>query len=346
MSVENVYKAWASTVNASGGISGHPVQVVTEDDGTNPGTSVTAAQTLIADHVVAIADVSLLDQAWASAVQAANIPVVGVNYTSSAVFDTNPDFYPAGQTFSSQIYSIVSEAKTAGAANVGDIYCTEAPACAQTVGQAQTAGQQLGVPDVYNVAVSSTAPNYTAQCVAAQQKHVESVYVASSSAGLMHVASDCVQQGYHPVYVYGLTGAGPNVFTATGLENLWLESPDIPYFASTPGIQAMNTALDKYYPGLRENASLWNETNVESWISGLLLGDAIKAGGLTAGDAPSAAEVITGLTSLHEDTLQGMAPPLTFAAGQTHSVPCWFPARLQNRVPTLLNNGQVVCHTS
>ena len=31
----------------------------------------------------------------------------------------------------------------------------------------------------------------------------------------------------------------------------------MPFFANTPGNKAMNTVLDKYYPGMRENGELF-----------------------------------------------------------------------------------------
>ena len=34
-----IYQAWAKTVNASGGINGHPVQLIVRDDGSSPATS-------------------------------------------------------------------------------------------------------------------------------------------------------------------------------------------------------------------------------------------------------------------------------------------------------------------
>ena len=75
----NVYKAWINTVNGSGGINGHPVQLVSEDDAGIPGTAITKAQALVADKVDAILDISITSSAWASTVSAANIPVVGGN---------------------------------------------------------------------------------------------------------------------------------------------------------------------------------------------------------------------------------------------------------------------------
>ena len=97
----------------AGGIDGHSVQVTYEDDAGNPGTSVADLQTLISDHVVTVVNDSILDSAWASTVQAAKIPVVGVNVTE-VPFYTNPDFYPEGQTNDSTNVGLVTTLKTAG----------------------------------------------------------------------------------------------------------------------------------------------------------------------------------------------------------------------------------------
>ena len=91
-------KAWADTVNASGGINGHKVVVLLKDDTGNPATSTAIAQTFIqTDHVVAIIDATAVDQAWASYVQSQGVPVIGA-ITSSEPFYLNSDFYPESQT--------------------------------------------------------------------------------------------------------------------------------------------------------------------------------------------------------------------------------------------------------
>ncbi len=343
MPAEDEYKAWASTVNASGGIGGHPVQVIYKDDANNPGLSLTDIQALISDHVVAIADTSNFDEAWAKTVQAANIPVVG-GYSSNIPFGTNPDFYPVGQTNDSAIYAVINTVKSAGATNLANVYCAESPICAESVPAFKATGQQLGVPVVYNAEISGTAPNYTAQCVAADQKGVKSVFIGDASAIIVRVATDCSQQNFLPIYVQEMGGFGLNEAAAPGLKNaLWLESPAIPFVATTPAVQAANAAMDKSYPGVRENKNLFVEDAFTLWISGALLEDAVKAGGLTAGATPTAAEVTTGLASLKGDTVDGMSPPLTFTPGKPHAVDCWFTARVQGGVTSVQNNGQVTC---
>jgi len=341
---ENVYKAWVSSVNASGGLQGHQVQLITEDDAATPGTSASDAQTLISDHVDAIVDLSIVDETWASTVQQANIPVVGSNETETP-FTTNPDFYSEGQTNDSVIVANILTAKAAGAKNLGTYYCAEAPSCQEGVAPLKAAGAKYGVPVVYNGEVAATAPNYTAQCLAAQQAHASAIFIGDASFVIARIGKDCATQNYYPTYVTEGEGFANVLLTAPGIsKNLWSEYSTIPFWdTSVPAVQAMNTAVDKYYPGIRSNNETWSEEAAESWAAGLLLRDAVKAGGLTPSATPSASEIVTGLNSLKNDTLDGMAPPLSFTAGQPHTIDCWFTAKLVNGTPSMVNNGQVTC---
>jgi branched-chain amino acid transport system substrate-binding protein len=339
----NVVRAWAQTVNTSGGIDGHPVQLTVDDDASNPGTSVTYAMALINSHVDVILDLTVLDAAWASNVQAANMPVVGGNF-SSTPFYTNPLFFPSGQTNDSIAYSVAAAAKAAGAASLSQFYCAEAPQCAQSVPLIKTAGQQLGVSDVYNSSISATAPNYTAQCVAAQQARGQALFIGHSSQVVVRVGQDCNRQNYNPIYVTEGTGYSPLEANAVGIKNnMWSSFPILPYYVNAPAVQAMNTALDKYYPGLRTNAQQWSEYAAQAWTAGVLIEHAVKASGMSATDTPSSATMLKGLTSIKGDNLDGWSPPLTFTAGQVHKVDCWFTAVLKNGTESLANNGQLTC---
>jgi branched-chain amino acid transport system substrate-binding protein len=62
-----IYKAWADSVNATGGINGHKIDVIYKDDASNPTTSNTIVHTFVeTDHVVAIVDATNNDAAWAT----------------------------------------------------------------------------------------------------------------------------------------------------------------------------------------------------------------------------------------------------------------------------------------
>ena len=49
--------------------------------------------------------------------------------------------------------------------------------------------------------VSATAPNYTAQCLAAQQAHVTALAIFDTVPPMERLAQDCAKQGYDPIYV-------------------------------------------------------------------------------------------------------------------------------------------------
>jgi branched-chain amino acid transport system substrate-binding protein len=344
----DIYQAWADTVNAAGGINGHHVQVILDNDGSNPGTALTDVENLIqSDHVIALVDISNLDETFASFVKSHDVPVIGINTSETPMF-SNSAFYPQAQTEDALFASVIDSAKSAGATNLGLLYCAEAVQCQEAIAPLKAATKALNLPLGYSGEISATAPSYTAQCVAAQQAHITALFVADIAVVAAKVAQDCSQQGYHPVYVLDGEDLTGSFATTAGLkDNLVGPSPNVPFYASTPAVTAMNAALDKYYPGLRENTAVYNEFSMGSWVAGLLFQAAAKAGGVGAnGTTPTAAQVIKGLTSLKGETLDGMAPPLTFVPGQAHPVDCWFTYALKNGKFSLPNGTSTTCENS
>ena len=60
-----VLKAWAKTVNAKGGLQGHPINLIIKDDGYNPTTSLSEVEAIITgSHIVALIDNSDVDTTW------------------------------------------------------------------------------------------------------------------------------------------------------------------------------------------------------------------------------------------------------------------------------------------
>ena len=325
----SVVQAWQKSVNASGGLNGHPVQLVEKDDGSVTGTALTDAQSLISAKVDAIIDLDILDVVWQKAASAAQIPVIGGNFSSPSYYQ-DPNWYPSGQTNDSITYSVAATAKTAGAKNLADLYCAESVQCQESVPLIKSAGQSVGVPVVYSASISATAPNYTAQCVAAKQDGVTAIFIGDSISIIARVAADCSQQGYNPIYVTEGTGFTNQALTSPGLDDdLWSSYPILPYFSTAPAVTAMNAVLDKYDPGLRENASTWSEFAAQAWTAGLLVAQAVKNAGVTASGTVSPAAITAGLDKVSDQTLNGFSPSLTFTTGKPHPVDCWYTGRVQ-----------------
>ena len=99
--------------------------------------------------------------------------------------------------------------------------------------------------------------------------------------------------------------------------------PDIPWFVnSTPATKTMYSAWKKYQPGILTNSN-FNELAVEGWASGLLLGAALKGADVSSSQPVSAADVLDGLYTIHDNTLGGISPepmsavPATGRDGET-----------------------------
>lgn len=336
-----VAEAWADATNAAGGIAGHKVQLTLEDDTFNPSNALTDAKTVVSDGVIEVLDISALDTAFATTLQQANIPVIGA-YSDAAPFFTNPDFYPQGETGDSINNAVMQIAKTAGAKSIGVLYCAEAPSCAQIAPGMAPIGTKIGVPVSYKAEIAATAPNYTAQCVAAQQAHINTIFIGDDAPVELKVAADCGQQNYNPIYVLQ-GGATDGSLFAGGLKNLNIQYADEPFFAKTAATQAFDAAMAKYEPGLVTNGALFIQNDWQAWISMQLLAKALTDGGLTTSTKPTAAMVVKGLDSFKGETLGGLTPPLTYTPGKAHHVSCWFTGVVKNGVPSVGNNGTYTC---
>jgi branched-chain amino acid transport system substrate-binding protein len=320
-------EAWQKSVNAAGGLNGHPVQLIEKNNDSNPSTALTDAQALVADKVTVIFDLDILDMLWEKVAAAAKIPVIGGNFSSPEYY-TDSDYFPSGQTNDSITYSVAAVAKQAGATSLADFYCAESAQCQESVPLIKAAGQSVGVPVVYSASISATAPNYTAQCVAAKQAGVKAIFIGDSIAVIDRVATDCNQQGYDPVYVTEGTGFQNMALTTPGLENhLWSSYPILPYFGTESAVSSMYATLDKYYPGTQQQTLTWSEFAPQVWTGALLLAQAVKNAGVTSSDTVSAAMVTAGLNKVSGDTLGGFSPPLTFTGGK-HTVDCWYTGRV------------------
>lgn len=343
--IADVVKAWVNYENASGGLSGHPIQFTLDDDAGNPGTSLTAVKALIAAHIDVIVDGSSIDSAWASAAAAAKIPVVGAQSNTES-FLTSQDFFPSGQTVDSITESVVATAKAAGATSVGLLYCAEAVQCQEGVPVIKSEASALGIADTYSGSIAAAAPNYTAQCLAARQDKVQGLIVLQTPPVAVRVGQNCATQGYSPTYITEGTGFSEQEGTAPGFtDSLWSPYPILPYWSDAPQVKLFRDVIDKYYPGLRSQTVAWSEAAAQGWTAGLLIRDAVKASGLTPDDAVSAAAVLTGLNSISGDTLDGWSPPLTFTPGQPHKVDCWFTGHIDHGTRSLVNGGRLTCES-
>jgi branched-chain amino acid transport system substrate-binding protein len=334
-------QAWASWTNAHGGIDGHKVHIVVKDDGYNPSTSLSDAQTLVEqDHVLAIMDNSDEDQAWASYAKEQGVPVLGDTDTVAGY--TNTDFYTPGMTFNNSSAAEADAMKKAGVTKIADVYCAEVAICAQSVPELNAALKKVGGSVVYSAAIGFAAPNYTAQCLAAKQAGAKGMEVGDASGIVVKVASDCAAQSYEPLEFGGDGTVSKSWLTTPGMQGNVDVQPDVPWFVHDAGTKEMYEALDKYAPSIPAGPN-FGEVVVQDWSEAVEFQMAAQAAHI--GATPTAADIVKGLDALPKGTtLGGIAPPLGgFAKGKTSNTKCFYLMGINHGKFVTIDNNKPVC---
>jgi branched-chain amino acid transport system substrate-binding protein len=196
---EKVAHAWADSVNASGGINGHPVKLFADDDGQNPATGLRDAKALVEqDHVIAVVgEISEIDGAWVPWVVSHGIPIVG-GASGNPAQAASPGVFPSGSTLLAITVGTIAEAK--GKTNFGVMYCAETPVCAQFVPLATGVGKLFGLK-VGATSISATEPSYAAPCLKFKAAGVGALFVGDNGPIVQRVVAACSQQGYAPLEV-------------------------------------------------------------------------------------------------------------------------------------------------
>jgi branched-chain amino acid transport system substrate-binding protein len=342
--MQNVSQVWADSVNAAGGINGHPVKLTVMDDGGNPATALRDVKELVqSDHIQAlVSDGSFADESFASYIASAGVPVLG-GISASLPFLTNPDFFATGATLPVQTIGVSGLAKAAGSKKLGVMYCSETPLCAQFIPIAKAAAQLSGL-GFASVAISSTAPSYAAPCLAMKGAGVDALFVADNNSIVQRVVAACAQQGYKPAVVTETGEAATSWLQDPNFNGAILASSNPGYTDSAnPGVAAYLAAIKRYDPSLRPSGAFTYDT-FYPWIAGQLFETAAQAGKLTPSSTPS--QVKQALYGVNGTTLGGLSAPLPIANGKPVFSPCYYGVAIKNGAYVALNAGKPTCLTT
>ena len=339
-------KAWAKWVNAHGGINGHPVKLVVMDDQGNQALAVSDVKQLVEqDHVVAFVsnqDGSLIG-GYASYLDQVKVPVLGGNiYTLT--WNSDPMFFPQGLTAIEGELAAVTYARKAGYKRIGSLACSEAVQCSQANALLKSLAAKGGLDDVYQAVASSTAPDYTANCLAAQSAKVQifELLIPTADEGVK-IADDCARQNYHPAWVIPGEAIGPGYLTTPSFDNAFNFSATRPWYSTAPVMKDYRAAMKKY---TTVNFNKVEEPLLapDAWASGLMFQEAVKLSGATG--VPTSADVLAGLAKFKDQTLGGFTGPLTFTDPTNKIADCFFVTQIKHQKFVAANNGNYLCNPS
>jgi branched-chain amino acid transport system substrate-binding protein len=331
------FQAWAKWQTANGGINGHPVQVVVEREPNNPGVALTDVQKLVGEGIVVLVEDDVTDtQSWIPFIKQAGVPVIAGTSPSTASAGA-PTFFSTIPSILLTPQMVVASAAKAGSNKLASFYCAEIPACGELVPALSAVGKKAGVSVPFGASILGSAPNYTAQCLAAKEHGADSLFVADASQIILRVAASCAQQGYVPHEIMSSTNMQQNMAGTPGMEGSVVFDGVAPFFdTSFSGVATMIAAYNQYDPGLTKDPQ-YGDLSTEQWTDGLLIAEAAKAGAVGTTSPLSAASMLNGIYVLGSTNLGGMTPTLTFQRGQAQLNRCWFWVEIQNGKYTLTN---------
>jgi branched-chain amino acid transport system substrate-binding protein len=202
-----------------------------------------------------------------------------------------------------------------------------------------TFGEQVGV-GVENVVVSAGDTSYAAPCLVLKEAGVDGLILGLDSSTAAHVVSDCAQQGFTPaLYAVGAVYT-PELGADPAFDGMKFTSGNVNFNdGSIPGAKAFQEAMAKFNPQI--NLAQMSYVPFYSWIAGELFEAAAVAGNIGPDSTP--ADVQKGLYALKDDTLDGIAPPLTFVPDEATVITCNFSLVLQGGQLTTGNGGELAC---
>lgn len=323
-----VAEAWADTVNAEGGVAGHPVEVAVFDTKGEASTATADAKQLAGDEsiIAAVLFDGATEELIAGEITKARIPVIGgMGYAPSA-WGKLPNWLPLTTSIPSIFNMGMVLGKSLHAHRTALTICAEVAPCEAAAPIVENASDKLGMDYVGTYKIASAAPSYTAQCLQIIEKEVDYAMLgAATTDAALRLAKDCATQGYEGKW--GLYGGVifPKVMRESdpGVPiDLVLNS--FPWFAEAPPVAAYREMMEAQ--GLDEE--VWGDLHATAAYATLkLFAKTLDDAAGSLPKEPTREDVINSYGNVKDETLEGLLPqPITFHPNQPNAlVTCyWF----------------------
>lgn len=338
-------QAWAKWVNAHGGINGHPVKLIVKDNHGDQAQAVSLVKDLVENEGV-VAFVSNQDGAlnagYRSYLEDKGIPVLGGSVYTLEPWISSPMFYPQGLTALSSINAIVDSAKASKFKRIGSFACAEAAQCSAANDLIKNLATEAGLEYTYGGTVSSTAPDYTATCLAAKDEKTQAIVllIAQADQGIK-IADDCARQDFKPSWIFPGESISGGYLEAKNFNNAINNSPIKPWFSKDAGMKDFHAAMKKYAKDVDLDTADLPLSAVDAWAAGLMLQRAVELSGATG--LPTTEDILAGLALFENETLGGVAGGLTFTDPTNKPQYCYFTIQIKNGKFTLPNGPDPKC---
>jgi branched-chain amino acid transport system substrate-binding protein len=187
-----------------------------------------------------------------------------------------------------------------GAKSMALVVCAEVAACAESESLVKPVAARLGIRFDGLLTVSSTAPDYTPQCLELKQKNTQLIFALINAAALGRLVQNCAQQGYNPMYgVAGTTLYGGLAQVTDG--NVVAAMEGFPWWVNDPVVKQFRDVMNEYGAGQDYQYPAATQT----WAALQLFRMAMSEAPATPN---SAAEVAQAMYHLKPTNLDGLLP--------------------------------------
>ncbi|HEX3793616.1 MAG TPA: ABC transporter substrate-binding protein [Acidimicrobiales bacterium] len=340
---QEALQVWAKYTNAHGGLNGHIVQVISEDDQGDPSLAVSESEQMIQqDHVLAFVGDMIPFEASAIAPFLAqnHIPLIGTEMSADVEY-TSPYIFPQGTSLENSVNALATYFVHKGLTKFAVWTCVESTVCSNGRTAAVNGGfQKAGVQVVQDIDISLTQPSFTTDCLQAKSDGAQVILFLADGASIERGSTDCNQQGYNPVMYNGTLAAAGSMLTTPSIQgNTYFSAGDFPWVDSnTPAQAAYHQALSQYAPGLAPDAA-----NSTQWVAGEIV---VAASQFLSATNPTTAQLLQGLYSIKNDTFGGIALPTTYGTGANPGPSCTYLVEVNNNQWTSPIGDTTLCPPS
>ncbi|MEV8514680.1 ABC transporter substrate-binding protein [Dactylosporangium sp. NPDC051484] len=306
-------QAWAGWVNANGGLNGHPVKIFYADTQGTPAGGLTAVQKLVEkDRVVAL--FGLATNVATSTImpyaERKNIPILSGLPGLSDNLATGVYILGAPPALQGAIYAQAVHTLYPDTKKVAVMYCKESPGCASIGSAFQSSAKTLGLEVAYTAAVSLSAPDYTAQVIAARDAGAQAVLVMLSSPGIVSFSQASARQGWNPhIFIpNNLNTSTTDISQIPHSVTLTEQTAAaVPWNVTDPSPQAKEyiAAVSQYASGGSLGDAGWT-----NWVFGMML----KQASAEFGETVTSADIVNALVKLGTTDVGGLVAPVTWTA--------------------------------
>ena len=336
-------KAWVGDVNARGGLNGHPVKLVSSDDNSEPGRALSEARRMVEqEHAIAILGtwMPLTLHAVTPYLQEKQVPAIGT-CNCEPVDDDSPMVFPLGPgglgNAFLHAFPMLTSVDQDTRDHIGVLYCREAPICPFTEKNLRALQKDLNFKIVWEAQASIAAPDYTSEMLAAKSAGVKAIVDVIDNYSVLRIQRSAQRQGFTVIHSVQHSMFDSRFEGMPELEGVFTSS-SVPMWNLSPKMADYREALKKYVPG--GVASAWGAT---PWVGGKLLEKLAK----NFSPNPTPADVLAGLYSLNNETLDGLLPGISYYKGETHKMTnmCMVPVIMKDKkfIPRDGNTDKFIC---